>query len=220
MNLLTMGRTGVRSPDYSSADALKKAFRALRDGTMSVADFTLVAALEGRVFTASLGSASSPATFTGYNAVRPILVVDVPLATTIIPLCIQGQIEDSAGTDNEVLAVLNNGNIGAATSTAISSSTIHSNTSDKPNTTNCSVYSLYTADGAAAVNPVEFWRWGSAFADVNTVPPRVFKWHWRDYAPVVAKGAAAIVLHASATTTQMAGFLKISWLELPTTALA
>ena len=62
--------------------------KGLLDGTMSVADLISFLSLEGRIFTANVGSATTPITFGagGLNTAEFDLHVLVPAGTRIIPL--------------------------------------------------------------------------------------------------------------------------------------
>jgi hypothetical protein len=212
------GRTGARSPERSTADALEKAVRMLRDGTISMADFFLISTIEGAMAHFDVGTATTPITFkTGFTAAQPELVVDVDDGYTIIPACLQVQLEDSAGTDNEIVAQASKGTkIGAGASTAITGR--NANTGDSL-PTGVSCYSAYSGNGTAPTTPAEFWRWGSAFADANTLPPRTVAWFAKDFAPVVIKGPGALALYIGGTTTAPAGFAKASVVVLPSTLL-
>ncbi len=186
------------------------------DGAIYTVDYVLNMAMEGRLVGVSLGTITTPITFKAYDADQPELVIDVPSGTTIIPVHIDVYLEDSAGTDNEIIAITATNNVGAGTSTAI---TPLSTRTSRPATTGCSVYSAYAGNGTAPAGTQEFWRAGNAFADANTQPPRLFSWDVRHDVPVVITGTGALVMYISATTTQAAGFIKASWIELASTEL-
>src|SRR5689334_5470783 len=91
-----------------------------KDGAAFGADYWLKLALEGRLFLASVGTLTTPVTFSiGLTALQPSVVVDVPAGTAIIPLYLNVHLEASAGTINEVVFLTSESAIGAGTSTAI-----------------------------------------------------------------------------------------------------
>lgn len=218
IELLAQGRTGVVSPERSTSDAVEKAIRLLRDGTLSMADFFLVCAMEGIMCHADVGTSTTPITFkTGFTAAQPELAVDVDDGYSVILACIQAHLEDSAGTDNEIAAQISKGTkIGAGTSTAITARNVNTGYS-APSGIN--VYSAYSGNGTAPTTPAEIWRVGNAFADANSMPSRVFVWNPQTHAPAIIKGPGALAVYVGATTTAPAGYLKASFVVVPTTLL-
>lgn len=216
IDAVTLARTGVASPERSTADAVYKALRALRDGTLSVADFFMVCALEGVMGHADVGSGTTPVTFkTGFTAAQPELAVDVDEGYVLIPACIQVHLEDSAGTDNEIVAQASKGTkIGAGTSTAITTRNANTGLTAPAGV---SVYSAYSGNGTAPTTPAEFWRTGYAFADTTVGPVKVWQWSPALYAPVIIKGPGALALYVGATTTAPAGYVKCSYVVVPST---
>lgn len=216
ISALSLGRAGVVSPERSTSDAVEKAFRLLRDGSMSVADFFMVCALEGVMCHADVGTATTPVTFkTGFTAAQPELAIDVDSGYTIIPACIQVHLEASAGTNNEVAAHASLGTkVGAGTSTAITPRNANTGYSAPAGVT---AYSAYSGNGTAPTTPAEFWRAGYAFADTTVGPVKFWQWNPQLYAPVVIKGPGALALYVGATTTAPAGYLKCSFVVLPST---
>lgn len=216
MALFSFGRSGVAAPDRSTADALKKAFRALRDGTLSFVDFAMISAMEGVVGHWDVGTSTTPITFkTGFTAAQPELALDVADGYTLIPLCLQVHLEDSAGTDNEIVAQISKGTaIGAGTSTAITGRNTNTGYSAPAGVT---AYSAYSGSGTAPTTPAEIWRTGYAFADTTVGPLKVYQWNAKDFAPVLIKGAGALAVYVGATTTAPAGFIKASGIVLPST---
>lgn len=214
IDALSLGRAGVASPERSTSDALEKACRLLRDGTLSMADFFVVCAMEGVLCHADVGTVTTPITFkTGFTVAQPELVVDVDEGYTILPVCLQVHLEDSAGTDNEIAAHASKGTkVGAGTSTAI---TLRNANTGYTAPSGVACYSAYSGNGTAPTTPVEFWRTGYAFADTTVGPVKVFAWNAALFAPVVIKGPGALALYVGATTTAPAGYAKCSFVVLP-----
>ena len=196
----------------------RKRLRALRDGSMSVADWVFAMTLAGYGHIVSVGTRTTVATFkTGYTAAQPELALDVPAGRVAVPTFIDLQLEDSAGTDNEVYAVTGDNSVGAGTSTEIVASTVLGavNGSQKGDTMASRAYSLYSASGTAPTNTVEFWREGNAFVDA-AANPKVRPWSIKSAQPVIVVGLGCIAIYVGATGTASAGYLKLGFLEFPT----
>lgn len=208
-----------RSVGRSTADnAGYRAVRGLRDGSLSVADFILTHALEGRLFAFNLGTATTPVTFrAGLTVLQPEIVVDVPSGTTIIPVSIDCYLEDSAGTDTEIVASTSTALRGAGTSTAGTSEAM---ATDQLIATACSVYYTYSANATATSNLVDFWRAGYAFADATGNPAKKFRWSIYEDVPPILVGVSSLSIYIAATGTAPAGFCCVKWIELASTAVA
>jgi len=181
------------------------------DGVAYSADYILSKTLEGRVFHANVGDLTTPVTFrVAADADQPESVIDVPTGTLIVPINIQVHLEDSAGTNNEIIALANPALVGAGTSTVgtILSARVGSN-----RTSACKHYFTYSGNGTAPSGYVQFWHTGVAFADVATDPTRVYEWSITKDAPVAIVGPGSLVLHIDGTGTAPAGFHHIAWME-------
>jgi hypothetical protein len=187
---------------------------ATRDGAQYSADWLMALALEGRIYTASVGTITTPITFGAFDADQPELALLVPATHLILPLSIQVHIEDAAGTDNEIFFITSTATVTAGTSTAVTPvNHLVGNTS----VSGCTVLTAYSGNGTDPYTGTtnEFWRTGYAFADTTVGPHKVYSWNWRDYAPIAVTGVGSLVGYVSATTTQMNGFIKVTWAELP-----
>jgi len=191
-----------------------------RDGAVTVIDYALQRAIEGRVYSAIVGSAATPTSFakTTYDADQPQLVVDVPDSTAIIPIRAQLALQDSAGTNTQILTLASTVNVGSGTSTAV---TPVNHKFGSSNTSGCSAYSLYTGNGTDPTTGTEQWLdgWVYAFADATTDPVKHYVQDFR-LNPVVIQGTGSLVFYVVGTGTAPAGFLKVSWIELPETMVA
>lgn len=207
---LVAGRTPTRITD----DDRWHAVRGLRDGSVITADLILALALEGRVYSANVGSAQTPVSFakTAYDADQPQLVIDVPANTAIIPLHARLALQDSAGTDNIWHHIATDVNVGAGTSTEVTPVN-HNTEGGSPNS---SAFSLYTGNGTDPTTGTERYLGHEvyAFADATTDPIKVFNWDWRDN-PGTIVGAGAWVHYVVGTTTAPAGYAVATWAELP-----
>lgn len=186
-----------------------------RDGAIYVADYIQALAMEGRLFSVSHGTITTPITFLAYAVKRPVFALDVPAGTAVIPTKIEVYLEAAAGTVTEIVAGTVGNILGAGTSTAL---TPVSTRTDRPVTTGCSAYGNYTADSAAFTNDVEFWRTGTPIAAAAGVP-NLFTWKVSDGNPQVLVGASGLYLFVAATTTQATGFVNVTFAELPASAI-
>jgi len=204
-------------------DGIAKAIRGLRDGTLSIADFKLVMAMEGRLFEANTGSGASPATFaTSFSQLQPSFNLDVPAGTSVIPLPPHLYLQTSAGTLNSVKAAsVNNYNGGAGTSAAMTIGPVSTRT-DRQVASACKALQLYSGSMAALPansTQIELWHSGYPFADATGNPikefyPQIDCWPW----PVLV-GPAALQVYVFATTAAPTGYAQYSWIEVPSNRL-
>lgn len=190
------------------------------DGALYTADWLTSLALEGRLFTASHGLASTPINFNAvadYAATKPMFTIDVPAGTTIIPVSIQVYFETAVGTLTECWAVAGTGNVGAGTSTAVAAGLTTRLGSGLVSA--CTLYGTHTAAGTAPGAPREFWRDGHPVAVVAGVPTK-FEYDVRKYAPVlIGNGATGCLAVYAEATTSATGYVKVAWVELSSSDL-
>jgi hypothetical protein len=198
--------------------------KSLRDGTLTVANFIAALSLEGRVFTANVGTATSPVTFGagGLDATEFDLHVSVPAGSVIIPLELRVVME-AFGTAaiNEILMIAGGGSTcGAGTAITPVSSNVNMGRSSS-----CTVTSAATATSGVAIttNVRELYRDGSPIAiTIATVGqvrvPNVFLWRATDSGilDVVGPSQQVAVLAAANAGT---GFITLKYVELPVSAV-
>lgn len=202
----------------SSADQYR-ALAGTADGAAYTVDWFTALALEGRMYGLNVGTLSTPvAGHVGIDDDQPEAVLDVPSGTTIIPVSIDLYLEDSAGTDTEVVFLTSQANVGAGTSTELS--TIRNLRADAPLTSSCTAYRSYTGNGTATSAGFEFYRSGYPFADATTDPVKKFHWSAKEsgIVPVIV-GDGALVLYWAGTTTAPSGFAQIVYVEVPSTSI-
>lgn len=181
-----------------------------RDGIAYGMDWIISKALEGKLFTAQVGSLTTPTTFrAAIDLDQPELVIDVPSGTTIIPVHVAVYLEDAAGTDNEILAAANPALCGAGTSTA---GTILAKRLNGSFASACKFYYTYSGNCTAPANYDEFFRDGNAFVQAAAVKNK-FEWTPALSPPPVIVGPGSLVLWIDGTTTAPAGYAKVSWVE-------
>ena len=224
-------KTGVNLPDRQGADRAYAAVRALRDGSISVADFLLICALEGRTHIANVGSVTTPITFGAgtIDITEPDFDLSVPADTLVIPVEINVYME-AFGTSAqfECMAAVGRGGVIASTGTAlIAPAGLVNQRLDAPYASKCSA--KYAADAASATymtdNVYEFWRDGAQFAITKTAgsatvaatDPNKFSWRLTDsmVPPIMYSKSGICRLNVFAASQAGTGFMTIKYAELP-----
>jgi len=201
--------------------------RGTRDGSMISADWLTAMALEGRCYGVNTGVDTSPDTFTAaYDATKPDLLVTVPSGTTIIPVFIQINMEDTGTADiMDWVAVASSVYDAAYTGTAC---TIYNMRMDAPHASLCTCAAVISANGSTplAGNFIEFWRGNAGFnADAfngNTTPTSELvtrtAWNVKDsLVPPVIVGQGSLNVYASCQAGL--GFITAIWVEVPSTSI-
>ncbi len=214
-NLFTIAATTLRSRITGQGADMR--LQSTKDGALYTADYIFGAALEGRLHNASVGTASTVATFLAtWVESKPQLNIDVPAGVTIIPTRIQVYLEAQAGALTEIFATTGTNAIGAGTSTAV---TPLSARTDRPIASACTVNSLYSVAGTTQTGQLEFWHTGYNFADATTHPGKFFEYDWKNNPQIiVGVGSLAIYIDANGNTAPT-GFIRANWIELPTTGV-
>ena len=201
--------------------------RGTRDGAMISADWLTAMALEGRCFGCNTGVDTSPDTFTAaYDATKPDILVTVPSGTTIIPVHVQVNFEDT-GTAAvvDVCAVASSVYDAAYTGTAL---TIYNMRMDAPHSSNCTAAAVISAGGTTPLtgNYVEFWHGAAGIAEDafngNATPTNELitrtAWNVKDsLVPPVIVGEGSLNIWASAQAGL--GFITAMWVEVPSTSI-
>lgn len=215
-------KAGVLDPEVVQ-DTVARAFRGLRDGTLSVADFKLICALEGVLFQADIGTLVT--TIAGHAVIaqlQPEANIDVPAGTTAIVLPPNVYLETSAGTLTRIVAASLNQLMGRGTSSAATAGPT-SVRSDRKRPSACDVRQVYSGNGNAITAPVsqiEHWRSGYPFADATGAPVKRFQPLLEEWQFPVLIGPASFQLYFGSTTTAPNGWAQLSWIELPSNRLA
>ena len=188
-----------------------------RDGAIYVADYVKAMAMEGKVFIAAHGVATTPINFlavASYAAGLPQLAIDVPAGTVIIPVSIQVYFETTGGVLAECYAQTSTNVVGAGTSTAVTPLCTRNSGGQ---TTACTVYGSHTGAGTTPTATREFWRAGHPVAIVAGVP-NLYTYHVNEYPPQVIVGAGGLQVFVLCTTAAT-GYIKASWIELLSTEI-
>ena len=198
--------------------------RMLRDGSIGVADFIAVLSLEGRVFTATAGEATSPATFGdgGLDTDEFDLHVAVPASVVIIPLSLNIHFE-AFGTASLVECVMQSGS-GSVTGAATAAVTAISSNKNSGRTSACTIGEA-CADGGTALttNIKEIWRESNQLA-ITTASvgqirsPYNYRWNAMDNGVLDVVGPAEQVCIWAAANAGT-GFISFKYIELPSSAV-
>lgn len=166
--------------------------------------------LEGRVYIANRGNETTPISFakTAFDEDQPALVLRVPGGIVAVPLHLEVTLEDSAGTDNEIIWGAAENDIGNGTSTDVSTKY---NLRLKGPAPGSIVRREYTGNSSALTNKLEFYRAVYPFADATTDPLKRFV--VEPVAMPILVGEASLILWVAGVTTAPSGFATIVWAE-------
>lgn len=174
---------------------------------------------QGNVFSINVGTASTVNAFTetAYDEDQPQFGLDIPSGTTVIPLAITAYFQDQAGTDNECFFRMDDGLLGAGTSTATTIVNLLQGASDVQRASRCTARRQYTGNASGITTGPEFFRWGNPFAVDATEGDMNVRWsaHDQGFAPM-AQGEASISAYFLATSTALSGFFTFTWAEFLT----
>jgi len=202
--------------------------RGTRDGAMISADWLTAMAFEGRCYGVNSGTDTQAVTHNPvYAATEPDMLITVPSNTTIIPVMIQVNLEDtSTAAVLDIMAVATSVYDATTTDTDL---TIYNMRMDAPNTSLCQVVATVTSTSAATPlsgNFIEFWRGVAGFAEdafaSNITPTNELitraSWNVKDsLVPPVIVGEGALYIYMSGTKS--IGFITAIWVEVPSTSI-
>lgn len=187
--------------------------RGLRDGAAIMADLFDALGMEGRIFVANMGTVTTPITFLATAANRPDAWIRVPSNTTILPILCNISLEAAAGTDTEIDIRVANNDIGNGTSTAADIGPL-STRNDGPVTSACTARQLATGDTTAETTPRSIYRYEFSVAEGSGSDFHVDATRSLMGYPCLV-GPATWEVFVAATTTQAAGFVVMTWAEIP-----
>jgi len=187
-----------------------------RQGAAITLDWLTQLAIDGRTFHAQQGDAVTLVNFaeTAYDEDQPQFALTVPQGTTVIPLSIDINLQDAAGTDTHIVVSTTTNDIGDGTSTA---ATISAMRRDAPYSSQCSAWSLYTGNATAATGLIEIARVLDPFAAASGHGILGLHWNARNASAIpVLVGPATLQWHIVATSTAPQGFSELIFAELQT----
>jgi hypothetical protein len=218
----------VKQSTYGSfQDGVAPQYRMNRRAEQVVPDYYAQLAMDGRVFAANGGEASTVITFAGvYDADAPDFHLHVPLGTTVIPLRIE-VIYEAVGTETtmEIIALASTTGDASVTGTAV---TVKPMRIDGPNTSACTA--TVAVDAAGCTSPyagtyVEFWKYQRPLTDTvasgeNDRLPLVFEWSAaKNVPPVIVGSTVGSCLAVYAASQAGTGFITVTWAEIPTVSV-
>ncbi len=213
--------------------------RGTRDGSLVLPSWYQALLMEGKVFGANMGVATTPfdadtgAATPAFDDDQPTFGLDIPDNVVVIPLSIIVQIETHTGTAEGLLETFfgfapTATALGDGTSTAL---TIVPMRTDGVSTSQCTARGPYT--GNAAVLPTTLTGWGEFFrsgyptdSDAADAVGGVIdeneasyhhEWSALDSLPAIIVGPAIIAGYVSSTSDDgvVTGFATVTWAELP-----
>ncbi|MFA5377153.1 MAG: hypothetical protein WC455_15485 [Dehalococcoidia bacterium] len=194
--------------------------RAINDGSLVTVPWIQSLALEGRIFTANFGSATSPATLdASYAATDPDVSMDIPSGTSIIPLKVAVHFE-AYGT----IAVCETYTVCSKTLAAKSAGTqvvpANYNTGSAIGSS-CLFYTAPTVTDPNTTGSFELFRFlqqNAITQAVNESTDYQFTWSIGDvgFAPVL-KGPSSMTTWA--TSQAATGYIYYVWAEFPSSYL-
>lgn len=209
----------VKSPQRNTADGTTTGnWRGTRDFVAFTAGYFENLAMQGRIFTANMGTVTTPITFLTTAANRPDAWIRVPAGTAILPLHLDIAFESMAGTDTEVDVRICHNDIGIGTSSAADVGPV-SLRSDRPFSSACLARQLATGDTTAETNPVSIYRQSWSLAEASGVSSLGVHLNREDMGYPILIGGATWEVFVAATTTQAVGFVVMTWAEVPASDL-
>ena len=203
----TAGVAGL-VPARKTDDGNVLGIQSTRDGALVTADWSMARAIEGKVFTAQLGTAITPITGDAYDADQPFFALDVSAGFAAILLKIQVYLQAAVGVVNYVIAETSTAKVGAGTSTPI---TPVNHKSDGGSPSGTTAYGAYSGDGTAATGGVEFWHDGDPYIQAAGNMSPLFVWTHRD-GPIILVNSSALLIHCGGGTDPT-GYVRVTYVE-------
>lgn len=211
------GLPKVKSPARNTADSdTMTLLRCTRDGTLFTADYFESLAMQGRIFSANMGTVTTPLTFLITAANRPDAWIRVPSGTAILPIKATVVLESAAGTVTEIDVRIAQNDIGNGTSSAADVGP-RAHRTDAPLASLCTARQLATGDTTAETNPLSIYRRTYARADEAGIDWRGIEVTRELMGYPLLLGAATWEVFVAATGTQATGYVVLTWAELPST---
>ena len=173
-------------------------------------------AMQGRIFSANMGTVTTPLTFLVTAGNRPDAWIRVPDGTAILPIKCTVVLESAAGTVTEIDVRICQNDIGNGTSSAADVGPLSLRT-DSPVTSGCTARQLATVDTTAETSPVSLYRRTYARADEAGIDFRGIEVTREQMGYPILMGAATWEVFIAATATQATGYVIMTWAEVPET---
>lgn len=225
MAAILKGKTVVRG----SGDGEDKYLRALLSGELGLAEYYLISALRGRVFTASSISVTTATTWTAAASIditKSMFMAIVPSGYAIIPMNIEVYYE-TFGTDAqmELQALIGTGGSRTSGMTAITPVCTRSDIGGAGNTA-CWAGGNTTVTVGPTAKINYFWRTGLQFAITKTASSATvsatdpYRFTWSALAEssfnIAGPDSQLVINQGSQAGT---GFVKVQYIEVPSSEL-
>lgn len=209
----------VKSPSRNTADSQAYiGLRGTRDGVVFTAEYLENLAMQGRIFSANMGSVTTPLTFLTTAANRPDAWIRVPAGTAILPIKVNVVLESMAGTVTEIDVRICQNDIGNGTSSVASVGPL-SHRTDSPITSLCTARQLATGDTTAETNPISLFRRTYIRADDAGSDWKGLEIGRELLGYPVLVNASTLEVFIAGTGTQATGFVVVTWAEVPASDL-
>ncbi len=210
------------------ADGNELLERLMRDGSYIAADWLVALAMEGRIFTANFGQGTTYITGKlSYIPAQPDVNLDVPVGVTVIPLAAHLAIGSMAGTLNHFFLQACTGNVVGNGTSTVADSLTNVFQGAGPLGTACVARKGYTASGTApgtgsnaqpgTINEFVSWEQTAVSAAGSA---NYYDWNCNFVMPAIVNGPGSISGYSVVTGTAATFKVILTYLELPTGALA
>ncbi len=202
--------------------------RALRDGSLVMADWKQALILEGKAFTVTVGALTTPITGGGQGTIidldQPDFLLSIPSGTSIMPIRIEVNIQQpllAADADEvEVLLAVDQDKAWDATGTWTTTPTIYNYNTLRSNASVCQARESASADTTDPVLDIELARRVITADDQDStgVLWGDMQMQYEPKNPPVINGPAMLIIYWGGTVETLA-FANVTWIELPTSVL-
>ena len=178
-------------------------------------------ALEGKLFVAGVGSATTPIT-TNLNLVidltQPAFLLRVPQGTTVVPLYVHAYYEATGAAIAEGIISIADNDPGSGTSSALTRTPTNLVSNGGGQTSACTGAQIVTA-ALTLTNQREIWRFGEpADLDSAVTGGNHFQWSYQTHIVPVLHGPAAMLVDVACGTSGSV-FVNVIWAEFRTSDL-
>lgn len=213
----------------NSADGFPVEARAMRDGSLSVADFLNLKNMEGRVFQFDIGAFSTPIVGGGNGTImdadQPEGLLSIPTGTTVllnrVAVQCQTPLLATDADESEILIAIDKDIAWDGTGTATAEVAKAFRTDDKI-ASGCTCKSAFTTDiTTSPTSDIEVAR-KVITGDMNGTPANAL-WGSLDLVyepkvPPIIVGPAMVMVYWGGTVAT-SGFAQVQWTEIPSTSI-
>ena len=207
------GVVNQRSPSRSN-EGVEAEARFTRDAALVSQDWRFALAMEGRAYVVNYGTPGSVITgATSITAAQPLINLDIPTNTSVIPVMFNITATAASGTVTNLLLRGATNLVGAGTSSGATVTPTNTN-QNSGNTSACTARQAYSANGTAPTGVFDLFTYNMLAASAS--PSSAI---WMPVVPMVLVGPASINGYTTATTTAPNIVAQLWYIELPSTAI-